>query len=65
MGKSTPPPMSLEDAVAALEAVAAAVVAEFGETNPARAAQAMSHLSTARMAIEHLHTETPFTMTGA
>jgi len=64
-GKSTPTAMPLEDVVASLEAVAAAVVAEFGDTNPARVAQATSHLSTARMAIEHLHTETPFTTTGA
>jgi len=64
MGK-TPAPMTREDAVAALESVAVAVSAEFGHTNPARVAQAIAHLQTARMAVEHLHTETPFTTTGA
>lgn len=58
------PTMSLDEALASLDGVAAAVVAEFAQANPERCAQATSHLSTARMAIEHLHTEVPF-KTGA
>jgi hypothetical protein len=36
--------------------------AQFGDSNPDRVAQLDAALSTAEMAVEHLHTETPYRM---
>jgi hypothetical protein len=43
-----------------LDDIAVAIVERFGESNPERVQQALSHLTTAKMAIEHVHAETPF-----
>lgn len=59
MAKSTAP-MSATEMVAALDQVVQACREQFGETNPARVAQVEQHVATAAMAVEHLHTETPF-----
>jgi hypothetical protein len=40
-----------------------AEVEQWLEVNPARAQQAITHLRTAQMCIEHLRTETPYRIT--
>lgn len=45
-----------------LAAVRDAATDQFGESNPDRVAQLDAALKTAEMAVEHLHTETPYVM---
>lgn len=48
------------DLTGRLDDVIEAADAEYGESNPGRVEQLRSALSTARMAVEHLATETPY-----